>query len=167
MTLKEFFDLLAGQPFWLLAYFVLIPLTAFIAGIMGKNEGHLSPWKYLYSTLIYLICVPGIFAIILNIYLFLFEKQSVFNADVFTQILPVFSMMATLMLIKNNVPLDRIPGFEKLSGLFMAIFAALMLMWIIDRTRIFAVTFVPFYYVILIFIALFLAIRFGMNRVIK
>lgn len=164
MTLKEFFNMLAGQPLLLLAFFVMIPITAVIAGVMGKGEGHLSPWKYLYATLIYLICVPGIFSITLNIYLFLFEKQSVFNADLFTQILPVFSMLATLMIIRNNVSLEAIPGFEKLSGLFMAIFATLILMWVFDRTRIFAVTFIPFQYVILLFIALFLVIRFGLSR---
>ncbi len=164
MTLKEFFDLLAGQPLLLMAYFVMIPLTALIAGFMGKNEGHLSPWKYLYSALIYLICVPGIFSITLNVYLFLFEKQSVFNADIYTQIFPILSMFVTLLLIKNNVALDRVPGFNKLSGLCMAIFAALIFMWIIDRTRIFVFSTVPFYYVGILFIALLLVFRFGIGR---
>lgn len=164
MTLKEFFDLLADQPFLLLAYFGMIPLTALISGFMGKNEGHLSPWKYLYSALIYLICIPGIFSITLNVYLFLFEKQSVFNADIYTQILPILSMFVTLLLIKNNVPLDRIPGFNKLSGLCMAIFATLIFMWIIDRTRIFVISVVPFYYVGILFIVLLLTFRLGIGR---
>ncbi len=164
MTLKEFFDLLADQPFLLLAYFGMIPLTALISGFMGKNEGHLSPWKYLYSALVYLICIPGIFSITLNVYLFLFEKQSIFSADIYTQILPILSMLGTLLLIKNNVPLDRIPGFNKLSGLCMAIFATLIFMWIIDRTRIFVISVVPFYYVGILFIVLFLTIRLGVGK---
>ena len=164
MTLKEFFNLLADQPLLLLAYFGMIPLTALIAGFMGKNEGHLSPWKYLYSALVYLIAVPGIFSITLNVYLFLFEKQSVFNADIYTQILPILSMFVTLLLIKNNVALDRVPGFNKLSGLCIAIFATLIFMWIIDRTRIFVFSVIPFHYVGLMFIALLLAFRFGIGR---
>ena len=74
MTLKELFDLMAQNPVYLLFFFIVIPMTALLSGFFGKNEGHLSPWKYLYSTLIYLICVPGIFSVSLSIYMFLFEK---------------------------------------------------------------------------------------------
>lgn len=167
MTLREFFDLLANQPYLILAFFLLIPFTAFLAGIMGKNEGHITPWKYLYSTLVYLVCVPGIFAITLNIYLFLFEKQPIMNTDVYTQILPILSMVGTLLIIRNNVAYDRIPGFGKLSGMMMMIFAVLTLMWGLDRTRIYIVAFtrMPFYYVLFIFIGLLVAFRLGMKRV--
>lgn len=167
MTLKEFFELLANQPYLILAFFLIIPFTAFLAGIMGKNEGHISPWKYLYSTLVYLVCVPGIFAVTLNIYLFLFEKQPVMNTDVFTQILPILSMVGTLMIVRNNVDYDRIPGFGKLSGMMMMIFAVLLLMWGLDRTRIYIVAFtrMPFQYVLLIFVGLLIAFRVGMKRV--
>ncbi len=60
MTLSEFFNLLAAHPAWIVAYFVLVPFTAFLAGVLGKGEGHLDPWKHLYSVLVYLSCVPGI-----------------------------------------------------------------------------------------------------------
>jgi len=165
MTLKEFFDLLGDKPAFLLAYLLMIPLTAAVAGFMGRREGHLSPWKYLYSALVYLICVPGIFSITLNVYLFLFEKQSVFDANIYTQILPVLSMFITLLLIKNNVSLDRVPGFNKLSGLVIAILATLVFMWIIDRTRIFVISVIPFYYVGLLFIGLLVAFRLGISRI--
>ena len=62
MTLEEFLEKLVENPFYIIAYFALIPITALIAGFLGKDEGHLAPWNYLYSTLIYLVCVPGIFA---------------------------------------------------------------------------------------------------------
>lgn len=169
MTLQEFFDLLANNPSIIMTYFFFIPLTAFIAGILGKGEGHISPWKYLYSTLIYLVCVPGIFAITLSIYLFLFERISIFKTDMFTQILPVVSMIATLFIIKKNTPLDSVPGFGKMSGLLMIILVTLGFMWIIDRTRIFVVAFtqMPFYFVIGIFVVLFVILRLGYSRVAK
>ena len=166
MTLREFFELLANNPSLIIGFFLLIPVTAVIAGFMGKNEGHISPWKYLYSTLIYLVTVPGIFAITLNIYLFLFESQSIFETDIYTQVLPIVSMAATLLVIKNNVNLEMIPGFEKLSGLLMLIFCLLGLMWVIDRTRIFigVFSFMPFWVVILIFAGLLLFARTGLKR---
>ncbi|NNE28132.1 MAG: hypothetical protein HKN16_00745, partial [Saprospiraceae bacterium] len=99
MTLQDFFNHLSENPFYLLAYFLLIPLTAFLAGWLGKGEGEMKPWCYLYAVLIYLICIPGVFAITLNVYLFLFERQPIFRTDVYTQILPVLSMIATLLII--------------------------------------------------------------------
>lgn len=164
MTLEEFFQKIADNPAYVIFYFSIIPLTALLAGWMGKGEGHISPWKYLYSTLIYMVCVPGIFAVTLSIYFFLFERRSVLETDVFIQILPVISMVATLLIVRRNVRLEYIPGFDKLSGLITMISATLAIMWFIDRTRIIAFTFVPFQYVILIFVVLLIAIRFGWKR---
>ncbi|MCB0653516.1 MAG: hypothetical protein KDC85_19725 [Saprospiraceae bacterium] len=165
MTLKELFDLMAQNPVYLLFFFIVIPMTALLSGFFGKNEGHLSPWKYLYSTLIYLICVPGIFSVSLSIYMFLFEKRSIMDTDIYTQILPVFSMIFTLLIIRNNVDLDDVPGFGKLSALVMIISATLGLMWFIDRTHIIVFSYLRFEMVLLIFAILLILIRFGWYRI--
>jgi hypothetical protein len=164
MTLQDFFELLAENPIWILSYFLLIPFTALLAGVLGKGEGELSPWKYLYSALIYLVCVPGIFAVTLSIYVFVFERRSIFQTDIYTQILPVVSMVATLLLIRKNADLNLIPGFDKISGLIMMIAAALAIMWFVDRTHIWVVSYLPFYQAVLIFIGLLLVVRFGWSR---
>jgi len=168
MTLQELFDTIGNNPSWIMIYFCLIPITALIAGFMGKGEGNLTPWKELYSVLIYLVCIPGIFAITLSIYFFLFERRGILDTDVYSQIIPVVSMIATLFLIRNNASLDRIPGFGKVSGLMMVIFASLALMWGLDRTRIYVVAFtrMPFYYVLLIFAGIFFMVRFGFRRML-
>ncbi len=166
MTLKEFFELIGDNPTSVLGYFLFIPICALIAGIMGKNEGHLSPWKYFYSTLIYLVAVPGIFSIALNIYKFLFDRGSALDADIYFQILPIISMVITFLIIRKNVSLELIPGFRNLTGLLVMIFAVFALMWGLDRTRIFMVAFVniPFYFVLLIFVGLLLFVKFGWDR---
>ena len=167
MTLQEFFRMLGDNPSYILLYFGLIPVTALLAWLLGSGEGHLSPWKYLYSALIYLVCIPGIFALTLNIYLFLFERRSVMESDVFSQILPVFSMVGTLLIIRRNVTFAAIPGFNNLSGLVTMITATFAFMWLIDRTRIYVFTTVPFWQVIVIFFALFMIVRFGWSRLVK
>lgn len=166
MTLSELFVVIGKNPGYVIGYFLLIIISAFLAGFMGKDEGHLSPWKYFYSTLIYLVCVPGIFAISLSIYLFLFDRGKALDADIYTQILPVIAMVATLLIIRKNVSLDLVPGFRNVSGLMLMIFAVFALMWGLDRTRIFVVAFarIPFYFLGLIFIALLLMVRFGWSR---
>ena len=167
MTLQDFFTLLGDNPTFILTYFLMIPLTALIAGFLGKGEGHISPWKYLYSALIYLVSVPGVFAFTLSVYFFMFERRSVLDTDVYTQILPIISMIATFLIIKKNVPLDRIPGFGKISGLIMMVAVTISFMWILDKTRIFAVTFIPFQYVLLMFVGFFLVFRYGWSRMMK
>ena len=164
MTLGECFEMIGNNPTIVLFYFLALPLTAFLAGVLGKDEGHLSPWKYLYSTVMYLASVPGIFAVTLNVYLFLFERRSIMDANIYTQVLPIILMLITFWIVSKNVSFDDIPGFHKISGLVMVIVAVLLIMWILEKTHIIAITFMPFQYVILIFLALFLAIRYGMKK---
>lgn len=167
MTLGEFFTWTGENPVLLLSYFIGIPLIALLAGVFSKGEGHLAPWKYLYSTLIYLVAIPGIFAVTLSIYLFLFERRSIMDTNLFTQVLPVVSMAATILIIKKQVSLDLVPGFDKISGLILIIASLMLIMWIIDKTHIYAITFMPFYVVILILLAGFFVIRLGLRRMAK
>ncbi len=169
MTLREFFNLLddPANTVFVLSFFLIIPVAALLLGVFARKEGHLAPWKYVYATLIYLICIPGIFAVTLNLYLFLFESKSIMNTNIYTQILPVVSMIATLLIIRNNVDLGWIPGFNKLPGLLMIIASSLAILWFIDRTRIWVISFLRFEYVILMFVLLLLAIRLGWNRLMR
>ncbi len=165
MTLQDFFDACSVHPEIIGFYFVALPLTAFLASVFGKGEGHLSPWKYLYTTLVYLAMIPGIFAILLNVYLFLFERQPVMETNIYTQLLPILVMFLTLWLIKRNVPFEYIPGFDKLSGLVFIIFAILAVMWLLDRMHIIAFTYLPFQYIIILLIGLFILARIGLKRI--
>jgi len=166
MTLEELFQQIAENPAYIIFYFSIIPFAAFLAGLLGKGEGHMSPWKYLYSALIFLVSVPGIFSVTLSVYFFLFEKRPIMQTDVFTQIIPVLSMVITLLAIRKNVNLDYIPGFDKMSGLITMITASLAIMWFIDRTRIWVVSYVRFEVVIGFFIVLLILIRFGWKRIL-
>jgi len=167
MTLGEFFDLLSASPGMVLFYFLSIPFIAGLAWFFGKGEGELSPWKYLYAALMFMSVLPGIFAVTLNIYLFLFEKMKIMDTNIFTQILPIFSMFITLMLIRKNTCFEDIPGFGKLAGLIMIISALLAAMWILDRTHIIAITFIPFYWVLIFILAAIVLVRFGTKRLMN
>ena len=152
----------------MMLYFLMVPFTAFLAGMLGKGEGHLSPWKYLYSALIYLVCVPGIFAAALAVYLFLFEKGgSIFNVNLLTQVLPIVSMVLTLGIIRRNAPFESIPGFSKLSSLMLMIASIFILMYFLDRLHLVAWVNVPVIYLILIVAGLLLAFRLALKSFIS
>ena len=165
MTLGDFFGKVGDSPSIILLYFISIPLIAILCYLWGKDEGEKSPWKYIYSALIYMVSIPGIFAITLSVYLFMFERKSIFDTDMYLQILPLLSMIATLWLIKLNVEFKKIPGFGRITALMLIIFAVLSLLWILEKTHIFAITFVPFQYVIIIFVAIFAIVYFGSKKV--
>ena len=167
MTLREFFDYLSQQPFVVLAYFIGIPLTALLAGVMGRGEGNQSPWKYLYAVLIYLVCVPGIFAVALSVYFFLFERGSIMDANVFVHFLPILSMVFTLAIIRRNATFELIPGFGKLSSLMMMIGSVFILMYLLDRIHLVAWVNVPVQYLILIVAGLLVAFRYGFKSLVS
>lgn len=167
MTLGEFFEIVSGNPSILIFYFIAVPLTALLAWIFGKGQGHLSPWKYLYTVLIYLACVPGIFSVTLNVYHFLFERQSIYDSNIYTQILPILSMILTIVLIRKNIDLDLIPGFGRLSSLMLLIAIVLTIMWIIDRTYFLSITIIPFTYVLLMLVAIFIILRLAWNKIVS
>lgn len=165
MTLRELFDYLNANPVMVVGYFLLILITALLAGIMGRGEGHLSPWKYLYSAIVYLVCVPGIFATALAVYLFLFEQGgSIFNLNLLTQVLPIGAMLATLAVVRRNVAFGYIPGFGKLTDLIMTIVTVFVLMYFLNRLHLVAWVYVPVQWLILIVAGLLLIVRFGLKR---
>ena len=164
MTLGQFFDSVSSDPSVVLYYFIVIPLAAFLALLFGKGEGHLSPWKYLYSGLIYMACNPGIFALTLSIYLFLFESTSIMDTNIYTQILPILYMLLTLWLVRRNVDLKYIPGFERINGLLFMLTALISLMWILEKTHIWVITFLPFYQFLLFFMVMLIMVRLGWSR---
>jgi hypothetical protein len=96
--------------------------------------------------------------------MFLFERRSVMDIDVYTQVLPIASMFLTLGIVRRSVDLSYVPGFDKLSGLLMLIAAAIGLMWLVDRTHIYAIVSMPFSVVLLIFVVLMLTLRFGYRQ---
>jgi len=166
MTVQQFLNHVSNDPFYLLLYLGLLPFTALLFLLLAKNEGTKTPWKYAYSVLIYLSCIPGIFAFIFLVYRFVFENQQILNVEIYTQLLPIISMALTIFFIRKNVDLTYIPGFGKLSGLLMMILATFTLMWIFNKTNLLAITFIPIQYILIIFVVLFIAIKVGFDRVV-
>ncbi|GAB3988920.1 hypothetical protein GCM10028807_12630 [Spirosoma daeguense] len=166
MTLRDVFAALSGQPALLFVLLMAVPTGAFLVNLWsGQTAEDIWKWRYVYAVLVYLACIPGVFAFTLNIYLFLFERQSIWEMNLALQILPILTMVATLMLIRRKIPFNYIPGFGKLSGFLTLITAVIGILWLVDRTRIYAVTYIPFTYIAVGFVAILLIIRFAWSRI--
>jgi hypothetical protein len=167
MTLREFFQWIGDNPSPVLYYFIGLPLIATLIGLFGRGEGSISPWKYVYSVLIFGICIPGIFSVAMSIYMFLFERGSIMNADMFTQILPVASMFLTLGIVSRNVSFVQIPGFDRISSLMTMIATVIVFMWFLDKTRIVAFSYIPIQTLLLILVGMVLLFRFGLKQLFR
>jgi len=164
MTLQDFFDKFSQTPVLTLYIILLPPLGALLMGLINERSRQHQLAKYIYTSLIYLTCIPGVFVLTLNIYQFLFERQSVLQMNILTHILPVITMIITLVIVRKQISLDVIPGFGKLSGLFMMLGVLMILLWVVDRTTFRVFSFLPFSLAIGIFVILLLLFRLGWSR---
>ncbi len=168
MTLQEFFDTMAANPTPVLLFFAMLPITAVVAGFMtDRGEAYESPWKYLYSTLIYLACLPGIFALTMCVYHLLIDGRSFLQLNVLAYFLPILVMIITLLTINRNVDMRRIPGFSRISGLAMIIVACFITILIIQKTRIWIFIGGSMMHLFGLFVILFLVFSWGMSSLFK
>src|SRR5690606_7771354 len=140
MTLREGFEAVSQSPGLAIGLLTFVPAITWILSLIAGKESSLSPWKYVYSVLIYITCILGVLSIVFWGYLFLFERQSIWDVNLVVQILPVISMILTLFIIRQKISFSSIPGFDRLSGLIGMLFALLTFLWVIDRTRIFVIS---------------------------
>jgi len=62
MTLEELFAVMSSAPIPVLLIFAFPPVDALaLRFIHGKYRGGEAPWKYFYTVLVYLSCIPGMF----------------------------------------------------------------------------------------------------------
>ena len=109
MTVQEFFNYVHDHPQLALYFYLGVPVLALIISWVSEPRGYQEPWNYLYSVLVYAACIPGIFAVTLNIYFFFWERRSVMDSEILIQWMPIISMIATLIIIRRYVSFDAIP----------------------------------------------------------
>ncbi len=167
MTLQDFFDLIVADPIYMLVYIITFPVMALMMFLVSYDKRHGSPFTFIYTGLIYGTAVPGLFILTLNAYLFLFEKQSVLAMNLLIHVLPLVSMVVTFFIIRRQVDLKRIPGFDRLWGLFMMLLTLLIILWVVDRTSFRVFSYLPFSLAIVIFIGLVIVMRAGWAKFVK
>jgi hypothetical protein len=137
MTTRDLIHLVDGNLPAMLGAFTAPPVAAWLCGLAhGRGNGGKAPWKYCYSVLVYLVCVPGLFSGVLTAYTLFFSKENLLDVSIGVYVLPVVSMIVTLILIHKNVTFDEVPGFERLWGLMVMIGCSFAIALAIEKTRI-------------------------------
>lgn len=137
MTVRDFLSLTGDNALILLGIFISIPVLSLLLSLIhGRSRGSRGPWKYFYSLLVYLICIPGIFASVVTAYSLFFQRENLLDVNILVYFLPIASMIATLVIIGRNVEFADIPGFERLSGLMVMIAVSFAIALAVQKTRI-------------------------------
>ncbi len=143
-----------------------VPLIAYLLGwLLEPRAGERSPWKFIYSVLIYAACVPGIFAIAISAYSLFFRNEDLLNVSILTYLLPIASMLSTIGIMRKNVQFDHIPGFDRLVGLMMLMFVSFIGAFIIQRMQILLLFHGSFMIFAVIAIVLFVILKLSVGMV--
>ena len=137
MTTRDLIQGAGKHPVLLMTACIAPPVLTWLAGrFHGKDQGKLAPWKYLYAVLVYLVCVPGMFAGVITAYTLFFSGENLLDSNLLVYFLPIASMIATLVLMRKNVAFDDVPGFQRLSGLMVMVGCSFVIALVIQKTRI-------------------------------
>ena len=138
MTIRDLIGLAGQHPLALVIAFLAPPLAAWLLGMMHpRGQGGQAPWKYFSSGLVYLACVPGMFAAVVTAYSLFFSRENLLDANLLVYFLPIVSMAATLIFIRKSVPFDQVPGFDRLSGLMAMVGCSFAIALAVQKTNIF------------------------------
>ncbi|MFH1114263.1 MAG: hypothetical protein V1792_10105 [Pseudomonadota bacterium] len=162
MTARELVMLASQYPWHLTAYFSAVPLASGLLGLVLRDgRGNRSPWNYLYSVLVHLACIPGILACVLTGYALFFTRENLLDANLIVYILPIVSMILTLVLIQRTVSFDDIPGFDRLSGLMILLAVTFVLVLGLRHTRFWIIFGSSMYALMAMTAVLFLLLKWG------
>ncbi|MCH2022476.1 MAG: hypothetical protein MK207_08370 [Saprospiraceae bacterium] len=167
MTIENIIRIISNYPYIVLQYLGVMIGLSLIGLLFISNKNFKAPFTYLYSIIIYGVSVPGLLSIILIFYSVFSLHQNILKLDLVTYFIPPAAMLLTLAIINKTVSFDKIPGFERLSGLFILLAISLILTYVLQR-MFFGVFFIgKISYLILFFVVIVFALRIAWARVVS
>ena len=135
MTLQDLLNLIDSRPLPTLAYFLSLPLSAWLAGrFHPRGNVHTAPLRYTYSTLLFLTSIPGILATVA-----LADTLShgrLMQAGVLSELLPIVAMLATIGVVRQQADPRQIPGFQRITGFMLLLALTAFGVFLLTKTRI-------------------------------
>ena len=168
MTLNDIIGITGNNPLILLLIFTILPGIAFILPMIHRRTiMAMSPWRYVYTVLIYLVAFPGILSFVFVGYTLFFTKSNLMNVNVLVYFLPIVSMVVTLIVMKKHVSFDDIPGFDRIYGLMTMIAMTFVFILIIEKTRIWLFFGGSIFFLIAIVVFLFSLLKWGSHMLFR
>lgn len=167
MTVQDIINWFGTNPNLIYGYFAILIGIA-VLGLLFLRATHFKPpITYLYTLLVYGLTIPGLLALILVLYSFFFLKVNFLELNVLAYFVPLIAMVIGLLLIKKTIRMSRIPGFDKLSGLFIMVIITFIITYVLQR-MFFGVFFIGrFEHLLLLFVGLLIVLRIAWSKIMK
>ena len=166
MTIQDLINWFSSYQYLVLGYFVAILVLALLMNVIVKPN-NISNIKYVMSALVYGVAVPGMLAIFLVLYNILFLNTSILQISIVAYFLPIVAMVATLIVLNQKVKMNQLPGFNRLSGLFIMIAIAFGIIFVLQRTYFGVLILGGFTQVLIVFAVLMIILRVAWSRLTK
>lgn len=121
MTVQNLLDILTVDKIAIIFYYVLLPSLVLGLHRISGHDGNESPYKYLYSLIVYAAAIPGVMSAAVWVYSTLLQSKSLWELDFFIYYLPSLGMAAILWLISLQVKHKLLPWFGELYELLTLI----------------------------------------------
>ena len=166
MTIAALIDRLSDHSACLIAALVAVPLFSFVYGkAHGRGRGIQPPHRYVYSVVVYLSCVPGIFSLVITAYTMLFIRGNLLTVNGLVYFLPIVSMIVTIAVVRRNVDLDYVPGFDRLVGLCTLLAVTFGLSLALLKSRLLIIFGGPIRTLLILMVVIFLLLKWAAHRV--
>ena len=135
MTLQELAGLAASHPVSVSLYFLTPPaLIWLVTRLRGGASPGGTPWRWLYSVALYAVSIPGLLAILMASDQLM--RGGLMQMDLLLHVLPLISLVITLLLFWNLPNPESIPGFRRVSGFLGLFLLTAVAGFLLMRTRI-------------------------------
>lgn len=159
----------ASQHAWIvLALFVAPPVLTASIGLVHRTpeRGAATPYRHLYCGIIYAVTFPGMLAAALTGYGIFFLRADLRTVPLLLYFLPIVSMTVTWALMRRQVDLDSVPGFQRLSALMLGMALCFGLAFAVNRMFFGVLFFGSLWGLFFVAIAIFVVFRSTFRRVV-
>lgn len=162
MTIDELIKSITQDTVAVFFFFLIIPILAFLVGMGSRKNGSQPPFSYLFSTLIYLVTVPGVLSLTFWGYSMLYGQESLIELPFTIYYMPLISMGLTFFLIARQVNISSLPWFRALYELMIMI--AIVFGFILLFMHLGLLPLKAVWQVLLVFIGLFILLKLSWER---
>ncbi len=166
MSIQDLIDFFNNYQYYVLGYFIVILFFSLMANIIVSSK-NINTLKYIMSILVYSVTIPGMLALFLLLYNILFLKTNILKVSIISYFAPIIAMIITIVILNQKVKMNRLPGFNKLSSLFVMISIAFGIIFVLQRSYFGVLILGSFTHLIIVFAVLMIILRFSWNRFSK
>ena len=165
MTVYQIIDILSHEKIALSFLSMVLLLVAFGTRKAAGASGNTSPYNYIFSAVTVGACIPGVISIVLWLHAICFDQKGLWELDFFVFYLPVITMIACIMIIRQCVSFGELPWFGELYELFIITFITFGFIIVTIEKEVF--NFSNGWHVIFFFVLLFGLLKTSWERFFK